>query len=713
MSKIIIMTGIKNFRLQEKMLKVTLMLISLSMLMSCAPQVNKITSLFSREKPGEAKKTHAREREEINRPIKLTIPNFEKMGGDKRFDFLSHSLPELLAVSLITNDKVQYVNQDHFWQLAAKKYSREQLQTNRNLIFSEDFLKEADIDLVVKGRFLEYRGKISLEATLEDRINKKIINISSSIVDVREIYSGVERFAKELNAEILALESEKAEHRIAVLCFKDTSVKPSGENKWMGMDIALSLVLSAHLPKGMAILPWNETKKLCERDETSAKISETANLDALIRGDYSISQDEITIKPTLYVKKSGSLIPLTLVKGKIKEEYLEVMDNLASDAGDVLNAVFGEDGDLDLKALEFASEDPVKFLEKGKEYKGQKKNTYIAALMFIKAIKLKPDLTEAHYLLGLMRARQKRYREAVREFELAIKTSEKATDKESQRLRATAFEGIGDIYLETSEYSKALEMFKKASQIAPDPEGIDFKIGATYYFLGKPKEAAVYLEKAFKADPENSNICNMLASAYKSIGSAKGAANLFSDAGKMSPDSISSAFFCRGHVFAELEKHDKAIEQFSKVIELEPKNAAAYNYRGFVYERLQKYDRAIEDFNKAVELDSKFGDAYLNLSEAYIITGNYKRALENISKSLPILTELKHRAINFYLECIARKLLGIDGAEAEAGLNEMLKKEFTVDWSFDEIESWLKNADISEDVRTYIRKKTEMLKRVK
>ena len=53
----------------------------------------------------------------------------------------------------------------------------------------------------------------------------------------------------------------------------------------------------------------------------------------------------------------------------------------------------------------------------------------------------------------------------------------------------------------------------------------------------------------------------------------------------------------------------KAIEKFSKAIELDPNNANAYKYRGDVNMIIEP-DNAIKDFTKAIELKPNYINAY-------------------------------------------------------------------------------------------------------
>ena len=53
-----------------------------------------------------------------------------------------------------------------------------------------------------------------------------------------------------------------------------------------------------------------------------------------------------------------------------------------------------------------------------------------------------------------------------------------------------------------------------------------------------------------------------------------------------------------------------AIQDFSRAIELDPKDAMNYSWRGGTYAGLQKYDLAIQDYGKAIEIDPKQSGFY-------------------------------------------------------------------------------------------------------
>ena len=68
----------------------------------------------------------------------------------------------------------------------------------------------------------------------------------------------------------------------------------------------------------------------------------------------------------------------------------------------------------------------------------------------------------------------------------------------------------------------------------------------------------------------------------------------------------------RGNAKSDLKDYQGAIADYSKAIEINPKDAAAYNNRGVANRKLGDNRAAIADYNKALEIDSQLAVAYLN-----------------------------------------------------------------------------------------------------
>jgi len=62
----------------------------------------------------------------------------------------------------------------------------------------------------------------------------------------------------------------------------------------------------------------------------------------------------------------------------------------------------------------------------------------------------------------------------------------------------------------------------------------------------------------------------------------------------------------RGIAYVKKGQYDKAISEFNKAIEINPKDAVAYRGRGAAYVGKGQHDKAISDFNRAKELNPNY-----------------------------------------------------------------------------------------------------------
>ncbi|WDI42851.1 tetratricopeptide repeat protein [Bremerella sp. P1] len=92
----------------------------------------------------------------------------------------------------------------------------------------------------------------------------------------------------------------------------------------------------------------------------------------------------------------------------------------------------------------------------------------------------------------------------------------------------------------------------------------------------------------------------------------------------------------RGNVWLNLNEIEPAIADFSEAIRLEPKMSLAYNNRGTALFNKGDHDRAIEDYSKAIELDPKEKLAYFNRGNVWLEKGEFDKALENYNEAIEL-----------------------------------------------------------------------------
>ena len=108
------------------------------------------------------------------------------------------------------------------------------------------------------------------------------------------------------------------------------------------------------------------------------------------------------------------------------------------------------------------------------------------------------------------------------------------------------------------------------------------------------------------------------------------------------PDEPKSAkdWYKKGKSYADDEIYGKAIECFTKAIEIDPKHAEAYDYRGYCYYRMVQYEEALADFEMALKLGSKFSEVgYYYMGNTYHEMENYEEAIKSFTKAIEINPE--------------------------------------------------------------------------
>lgn len=104
---------------------------------------------------------------------------------------------------------------------------------------------------------------------------------------------------------------------------------------------------------------------------------------------------------------------------------------------------------------------------------------------------------------------------------------------------------------------------------------------------------------------------------------------------------FASDYVLRGAAYEELEEHQKALEDFTKAIELNPKDSAAYNNRGIAYYNMEEYEKALADFSKAIGLTPRDAIAYGNRGEEYNKLGEYEKALADLTEAIRLDPKFK------------------------------------------------------------------------
>jgi adenylate cyclase len=152
------------------------------------------------------------------------------------------------------------------------------------------------------------------------------------------------------------------------------------------------------------------------------------------------------------------------------------------------------------------------------------------------ALAISPDTAFAHYAKGQVLRAQRRYADAIHEYETAI-----ALDRNS----AASFAHLGRWKLFTGSFAEAISMVEQAIRLSPRDSRLGvwyLLIGTTHLLQSCTDEAIAWLEKARTATPAHPGVHRALAGTYGLIGETERAAAELAEARRLSgdPDRFSS-----------------------------------------------------------------------------------------------------------------------------------------------------------------------------
>jgi tetratricopeptide (TPR) repeat protein len=155
-----------------------------------------------------------------------------------------------------------------------------------------------------------------------------------------------------------------------------------------------------------------------------------------------------------------------------------------------------------------------------------------------------------------------------------------------------AYVDRGTLKYSVKDYNGAIDDFSEVIKQKPDYSEAYFLRGNSYFFL-----------------KEIDSACKDFKSADK-FGYPKAKERI----GTVCIDSVINSpnkYFFEANKKFNQQNYQKALEDYSKAIELKPDFAKAYVMRGLVKDEMEDYKGAIADFTKAIEIDAKNVEAYL------------------------------------------------------------------------------------------------------
>jgi len=176
---------------------------------------------------------------------------------------------------------------------------------------------------------------------------------------------------------------------------------------------------------------------------------------------------------------------------------------------------------------------------------------------------------------------------------------------------------------------QAIEVLRKTIAEYPDNGGLHVRLGHLYMRQERLAEARAEYRKALPdlySEQTVEQVYYLLAQINEKLGESA------------EVESLKGYVAYRGQGDFDLSKgqYDKAIEDYTEAIRLNPKDARSFYGRAYAQGLKHDFKDTIEDCTKALVIDLCYVDAYIMRASAYWKEGNFTKALDDLDKAITL-----------------------------------------------------------------------------
>ena len=314
--------------------------------------------------------------------------------------------------------------------------------------------------------------------------------------------------------------------------------------------------------------------------------------------------------------------------------------------------------------------------------------------LWSRAVESAPDNPRPWFNLGNAYLAQKRYAEAIPQFETTLKLDagnpdalnnlacaqvsmdliddavaniKKALEKDPNS--EISYYNLGNAMVKSDRLSEAVMYYEMAIGIKPDLALAHCNLGFLLSKLGNTEKALAHLSTALAIAPDNALIHNTMANVLAATGDLDQAREHYQKALELAPDK-SAIHYGYGNLLSRMGDVEKAAEQhraalakdpddprfhanmantlsrqgryseamthYQKALELEPGNAMIHTNMGIALADQGKVDEAEAHFKTAMEIKQDFAPAYYNRGYILAKQGDHQKAYELFRRAVEL-----------------------------------------------------------------------------
>jgi predicted O-linked N-acetylglucosamine transferase (SPINDLY family) len=240
-----------------------------------------------------------------------------------------------------------------------------------------------------------------------------------------------------------------------------------------------------------------------------------------------------------------------------------------------------------------------------------------AVLCYRQAIRLRSDLAEAHNNLGNALKIKGQLDEAI------------AACRQAVRLKphlAEAHTSLGNALTDIGQLDEAISSYRQTVRLRPDLAEAHCNLGIALTRSGQPRQAIASYYEAIRLKLDFAEAHSNLGIALTQSGQPHRAIAAYNEAIRLKPD-YAVAHSNLGLALAAIGQFDEALASHRVAIRLNPDSAESQNNLGITLASIGQFEEAIAVFRQPVQLKPDCAEAYSNLGNALLEIGQTDEAI--------------------------------------------------------------------------------------
>jgi tetratricopeptide (TPR) repeat protein len=213
---------------------------------------------------------------------------------------------------------------------------------------------------------------------------------------------------------------------------------------------------------------------------------------------------------------------------------------------------------------------------------------------------------------------------------------------------AIVYDLKGLVFYKQDRLDEARTALLKATSIDPSFSIAWFNLGQIESSIGNYHLAKSYLDKAIELQDDLTKAYFERAVVHKAMGNKESALADYNTVISMHGKTYMEAYLNRGLTKKMLGDFNGAISDLNIAIEEYPNNADLRKNRGNIYLLFGMRRKAIEDYTKAIELDPGYSEAYFNRALSFFIQYDNLSGCSDLQKSIDLGYERAKEAQFFF-----------------------------------------------------------------